>query len=183
MIFSEIKLNGAFLIELEKSEDERGFFARAWDKKIFADYNLNSNLVQCNVSFNKKQGTIRGMHYQLPPYAEAKLVRCTKGSVFEVLVDLRKNSNTYKQWYGIKLNSDDYKMIYVPEGLALGFQTLQDNTELFYQMSQFYMPEFARGFRWNDPTFKISWPLAVTTISKKDSSFELFNDHNAFNEF
>jgi len=182
MIFSETKLKGAFLIDLEKLEDERGFFGRAWDKKIFEDHNLNSNLAQCNISFNKKKGTIRGMHYQLPPYAEAKLVRCTKGSVFEVMVDLRKNSNTYKQWQGIELNSDDYKMLYAPEGFALGFQTLQENTELFYQMSQFYMPEHARGFRWDDPTFKISWPMDVTTISEKDLSFKLFNDQNAFNK-
>lgn len=175
MNFIELELKGAYIIEPKKIEDERGFFARSWDKKIFEEKSLNSNLVQCNISFNKKKGTIRGMHYQEHPYQEAKLVRCTKGSVYEVMIDLRKSSKTFKQWESVELNSDEHRMLYVPEGFALGFQTLEDNTELFYQMSQPYMPEFSRGIRWDDDVFKISWPLKITVISKNDMSFSPFS--------
>lgn len=172
--FKETKLKGSFIIELEKITDERGFFARTWDKKIFSKKGINSNLVQCNVSFNKKKGTLRGMHYQAEPYEEAKLVRCIRGRVYEVMIDLRKNSETFMKWMGVELSSENYKMLYVPEGFALGFQTLEDDTELFYQMSQFYMPECSRGILWNDESFKISWPSKVTVISKKDLSFSPF---------
>ena len=172
LIFNETKLKGSFVIELEKVTDERGFFARSWDKKIFVEKHLNPNLVQCNISFNLKKGTIRGMHYQLPPYEEAKLVRCTKGHVYEVMIDLRPNSVTFKKWLAVELRDEDYKMLYVPEGFALGFQTLEDNTELSYQMSQIYSPEHARGIRWDDPVFGISWPLKPTVISEKDSSYK-----------
>ena len=163
-----------YVIEIEEINDERGFFSRAWDKKIFEEKKLNSNMVQCNISFNKKKGTLRGLHYQEKPFDEAKLVRCTSGSVYEVIVDLRNNSPTFKKWCGIELNSREHNMVYVPEGCALGFQTLEDNTELFYQMSQYYKPEFSRGIRWNDESFQISWPLEVTVISKKDQTLPLF---------
>lgn len=175
MIFNETNLRGSYVIDVEKTNDERGFFARSWDKNIFEQNGLNNNFVQCNISFNKKKGTLRGMHYQEHPYQEAKLVRCTRGKVYEVMVDLRKNSPTFKQWEAVELCADEHKMLYIPEGVALGFQTLEDNTELFYQMSQFYMPEFSRGVRWNDNAFKILWPHKVTVISKKDMSFDPFN--------
>ncbi len=174
MIFTKTNLEGVFIIEPEKNEDERGFFARVWDQEIFEERKLNPKMVQCNISFNKKRGTIRGMHYQISPYEEAKLVRCTKGSVFEVMIDLRPKSNSFKNWMSVELSSENYKMIYVPEGFALGFQTLEDDTELHYQMSQKYMPEYARGIRWDDEIFKISWPLKPTVISKKDSSYNAF---------
>jgi len=174
VIFTEAKLKGAYIIELEKLEDERGFFARTWDQKQFEERGLNSKLVQCNISFNEKKGTLRGLHYQTSPYEEVKLVRCTRGSVFEVMIDLRKKSETYKQWIGYELSSQNYKTLYVPEGFALGHQTLEDNTELFYQMSQLYTPKYGRGIRWDDPAFNITWPLKPTIISKKDLSFENF---------
>jgi len=176
MIFTETPLKGAFVIEIEKLVDERGFFTRTWDKKIFEQNKLNTNLVQCNISFNKQKGTIRGMHYQDKPYEEAKLVRCTKGSAYEVLVDLRENSETYHKWFGLTLSSDNYKMLYVSEGFALGFQILENNTELFYQMSQEYVPTHARGIRWDDPSLQINWPMKPTIISKKDMSFDLINE-------
>ena len=176
MKITETKLKGSFIIEPEKLIDERGFFARTWDKKIFEELGLNPKIIQCNISFNKVKGTIRGMHYQVAPYEEAKLVRCTKGKALEVMVDLRSHSSTYKQWLGVELSDENYKMIYVPEGFALGFQVLEDNTELFYQMSQAYMPEFGRGIRWNDPTINISWPLKPTVMSEKDSSLPLFTE-------
>lgn len=168
MIFTETKLNGAFIIELEKIEDERGFFARSWDKKEFEKYGLNPNLMQCNVSFNTKRGTLRGMHFQDSPYEDAKLVRCTKGRIFDVIVDLREYSPTKNNWIGVELTELNHKMLYVPEGFAHGFQTLEENSEVFYQMSQEYMPEYARGKLWNDPIFNISWPIKSPIISDKD---------------
>jgi dTDP-4-dehydrorhamnose 3,5-epimerase len=176
MIFTKTPIDGAIIIDVEKIEDDRGFFARSWDKKVFEKNGLNSNLLQCNISFNKKKGTVRGMHYQAHPYEEAKLVRCTRGSAFEVIIDIRSKSNSYKKWFGIELSDDNHKMLYVPEGVALGFQTLENDTELFYQMSQEYMPEFARGIRWDDPTFKISWPYKVTVISDRDSKLGFFKE-------
>lgn len=178
MIFTETKLKGSFIIEPEKLADERGFFARTWDNKIFEQHGLNPNIMQCNISFNKTKGTIRGMHYQAAPYEEAKLVRCTKGKAFEVMVDLRSHSETYVQWLGIELSAENYRLLYVPEGFALGFQTLENNTELFYQMSEKYMPEFGRGIRWDDPAVKIVWPLKPTIISKKDLSFPPFQENS-----
>ena len=136
MIFEELELNGVVVIKPEKIEDERGFFARSWDKKIFEEKNLNSNFIQSSISYNKKKGTLRGLHYQIEPFAETKLVRCIKGSVYEVIIDIRKNSKTYKKWISLKLDSNEYTMLYVPNGLALGFQSLEDNTELFYQITQ-----------------------------------------------
>lgn len=174
MKFFETNLKGSYVIEPEPSLDERGFFARSWDVNEFKKIGLNSNIVQTSISFNKLKGTVRGMHYQIKPYEETKLVRCTKGSVFEVLLDLRPNSKTFLEWTSVKLTSDNYKMIYAPEGFALGFQTLENNTELIYQMSQFYSPEFQRGIKWNDTYFDIKWPLKMTVISNRDTTFPDF---------
>jgi len=170
MIFKETKLKGTYIIEIEKLEDERGFFARAWCKKEFENHNLISRLVQANVSFNKKMGTLRGMHYQLAPYKETKLVRCTRGAIYDVIIDLRPDSSTYGQWMGVELTSENYKMLYVPEDFAHGFQTLEDNTETTYQVSQFYAPGSERGIRYNDPGFGIKWPRNVQVISEKDKN-------------
>jgi dTDP-4-dehydrorhamnose 3,5-epimerase len=175
LIFSETKLKGAFVIDLEKLEDERGFFGRLWDKKEFEIRRLDSDLVQCSTSFNKKKGTLRGLHYQKPPHEETKIVRCTRGKIFDVIVDLRRNSKTFKDWIGVELSEENYKMIYIPKGFAHGFQTLTDNTEVFYQISQYFMQEYSSGLRWNDTAFNIEWPFASPTIiSEKDSSYSNF---------
>jgi dTDP-4-dehydrorhamnose 3,5-epimerase len=174
MIFSQIKLKGAFLIEPERKEDHRGFFARTWDQQEFENYGLNSRLVQCSVSFNKKKGTLRGMHFQVAPFEETKLVRCTKGEIFDVIIDLRPNSETFKKYFSVILNEENRLMLYIPEGFAHGFQTLTDNTEIFYQMSQFYSPEHASGVRWNDPAFGIDWPADERTILDRDLNYPDF---------
>lgn len=174
MIFIETKLKGSFTIEIEKLEDERGFFARTWDRKIFEEKVSNPNLAQCNISFNKLKGTLRGMHYQKEPYQEAKLVRCTKGRIYDVVIDLRPKSQTFKEWFGVELSEDNHAMHYVPEGFAHGFQTLEDNSEVFYQISEFYKPEYSAGIRWDDKAFQITWPLKPTQISKRDLSYEQF---------
>lgn len=171
MIFLETELQGAFIIKLEKFKDERGFFARSWCRREFENQGLNPNLVQCNISFNRKKGTLRGMHYQAPPYEEAKLVRCTMGAIYDVIIDLRPDSSTFKKWISVEMTSENRKMIYVPEGVAHGFITLEDNTEVFYQMSEFYAPDSARGIRWNDPVFNIQWPIEPTTLSERDQNF------------
>jgi len=171
MIFKETKLKGAYIIELEKREDDRGFFARAWCIKEFEEHGLTTNLVQANIAFNKSAGTLRGLHYQDPPYGEIKLVRCTRGSLYDVMVDLRPGSSTYRQWIGVELTSDNHRMVYVPEGFAHGYLTLQDNTEVFYQVSQFYFPDFERGLRYDDPEIGIDWPITVKIISDKDKGW------------
>ena len=171
MIFSPAPLNGAFVIEIEKYADERGYFGRSWCTREFADHGLDAHLVQCNVSFNHEKGTLRGMHFQAPPHWETKLVRCTRGAMFDVVVDLRPTSSSFLQWLGVELTEDNGKTLYVPKGFAHGFQTLEDNTEVFYQMSDFYVPEGARGVRWNDPLFGIKWPIPVRKISKRDQEF------------
>jgi len=171
MKFFETKLKGSFIIEIEKLEDERGFFARIWDQKKFAEMGLNPKLSQSSVSFNKKRGTLRGIHYQITPYQETKLVRCNRGKIFDVIIDLRENSKTYRQWLGIEINSENNNMLYIPEGFAHGFQTLEDNTEVFYQISQEHMPEYARGKLWNDPIFNISWPIKSPIMSDKDKQW------------
>lgn len=174
MIFTETKLKGVFIIELEKLEDERGFFARTWDKKTFEEYGLNSKVVQCSISFNKLKGTIRGMHFQIPPYEESKIVNCIKGKIFDVIIDMRSDSETFKKWISIELSDLNKKMIYIPEGCAHGFQTLEDNTLVYYQISEIYSPDHARGVRWDDKAFQIEWPYKKTVISKKDSSYQSF---------
>lgn len=177
MIFTETKLKGAFIIEPERIEDERGFFARSWCQKEFAERGLNSNLVQCNISYNCKKGTLRGMHYQTKPHEEAKLVRCTMGAIYDVILDLRENSPTFKQWAAVELMAENRKMLYVPEGIAHGFQTLVDATEVFYQMSEFYCSESARGVRWDDLSFGFEWPIEdieYLIISDKDRSYPDF---------
>ena len=176
MNFTNTTLDGAYIIEPEKIEDKRGFFARSWDTEEFKEMGLNPRLVQCNVSITKKKGTIRGLHYQIKPYEETKLVRCTRGSIFDVIIDLRSKSKTFKKWFSIELTSENYKMIYVPEGFAHGFQSLEDNIEIFYLVSQFYNPKSERGIRWDDAVFKIKWPLNVTEISDKDAKWEYYND-------
>lgn len=174
MIFTETKLSGAYIIEIKKSEDERGFFSRIWDKKVFEEKELDSKILQSSISFNKKRGTLRGMHYQIEPYEESKLVRCINGRIYDVIVDLRKNSKTFKNWFSVELSATNYKILYVPKGFAHGFQTLEDDSEVNYDMFQFYNPEHARGFKWNDLTFKIKWPLEISVISEKDKKYKLF---------
>lgn len=171
--FRELSLKGAFLIELEKIEDERGFFARSWDKEIFEKRGLDSNLVQCNISFNKKKGTVRGMHFQKYPHEETKLIRCVKGNVFEVLIDIREKSESFHKWTFVELSEKKSEMLYVPKGFALGFQTLSDDTELLYQMSEYFHQESSGGIKWDDPKIGIKWPLECTVISEKDKSFDL----------
>ncbi len=171
MFFKEAKLRGGFIIELERLEDERGFFARAWCRREFESHGLNSNLVQCNISFNKKRGTLRGMHYQAAPHEEAKLVRCTRGAIYDVIIDLRKYSPTYKQWMGVELTASNHRMLYVPENFAHGYCTLQDDTEVTYLVSQFHFPASERGVRYDDPAFGITWPCHIGTLSEKDKNW------------
>lgn len=167
MLFTETALKGAYIVELEKKEDHRGFFARSWDTNEFAKHNLNSKLVQCNISFSKKCGTLRGMHYQTKPFEESKLIRCTKGKIFDVIIDLRPSSKTFKKWFGIELTDENYKMLFVPVGFAHGFQSLTDNAEIIYQVSEFYTPNSELGIHWNDPTFNIKWPIKEKSLQKK----------------
>ena len=174
MIFIETELKGVLIIEPERLEDERGFFARTWCQREFEAHGLNSRLGQCSLSFNRKRGTLRGMHYQAAPYEEARLVRCTMGAVYDVALDLRRSSPTFKQWTAVELTADNRLMLYIPEGFAHGFQTLEDNTEVFYQMSEFYHPECARGVRWNDMAFRIHWPITPSVISERDRGYPSF---------
>ncbi len=161
-------------IDLEKIDDERGYFARTWCRREFEKHGLNANLAQCSTSFNPRNGTLRGMHYQAAPYSEAKLVRCTRGAVYDVIIDLRPHSNTFRQWSALQLSAENGKMVYIPEGCAHGFLTLKEDTELFYQISDFYNPDAGRGVRWNDPAFDISWPQAVNVISERDRTYPNF---------
>jgi dTDP-4-dehydrorhamnose 3,5-epimerase len=174
MIFTQTDLAGAFVIEPETHEDARGFFARTWCQREFASHGLNAHLAQCSVSFSHSRGTLRGIHYQTAPREEAKLVRCTKGSIYDVIIDLRADSATFTRSFTVELTANNRRMLYVPEGIAHGFQTLEDNTEVFYQISEFYTPEYARGIRWNDPLFGIRWPLDLRMISDKDQSYPDF---------
>lgn len=176
MIFTETRLKGAFLIEPERLEDERGFFARTWCQREFEARGLPSRFVQCSLSFNRRRGTLRGLHYQVAPCAEAKLVRCTMGAIYDVIADLRPESSTFKQWEAVELTADNRRMLYIPEGFAHGFQTLTDDTEVFYQISQFYCPEHSRGVRWDDPTFSIEWPGTPSVMSERDQGFSHFED-------
>jgi dTDP-4-dehydrorhamnose 3,5-epimerase len=174
MTFLETKISGVFEIRPELARDERGFFGRSWCQKEFASHGLDSRLVQCNISGNFRKGTLRGMHYQSAPFAETKLVRCTRGSIFDVALDLRPDSPTHKQWVAFVLSAENHHMLCIPEGCAHGFLTLEDHCEVFYQMSEFYDPESARGVRWNDPAFGIEWPERAEVISARDASYPDF---------
>ena len=174
MIFTKTVLNDAMIIDIERKEDDRGFFARSWCRREFEAHGLNPNLAQCNISFNPKKGTLRGMHFQVKPYEEAKLARCMRGSLCDVIVDLRPDSPTYNKHLSVVLTSENRRMLYVPEGFAHGFLTLEDDTEVFYQISEFYRPESQRGFRWDDPAFAIAWPAEVRLISERDRSYPDF---------
>lgn len=170
MKFRETKLKGAFTIEIEKKTDDRGFFARTWDSKEFQSHGLYSNIIQASISFSRKKGTLRGLHYQKHPYWESKFVRVSKGSAFYVIADLRVKSLTFKESLGFNISEDNYLMLYAPKGFASGFMTLEDNTEIIYQMPQPYVAEAASGVRWNDPTLAIKWPLKPVIISEKDQN-------------
>jgi dTDP-4-dehydrorhamnose 3,5-epimerase len=174
MIFSKTTIPDAFLISLDRHEDERGFFARAFCRSEFTKQGLNPDLVQCSISFNKQRGTLRGMHFQKLPYEETKVVRCTMGAIFDVIIDLRPDSPVFKQWLSFELNAENRSMLYIPRGFAHGFLTLQDNTEVFYQMADEYVPESASGVRWNDPAFGIQWPEPPRIISAKDQEYTDF---------
>lgn len=174
MKFIKTKLKDVFIIEIEKIFDSRGFFSRSWDTSIFKENNLNEKIVQCNISFNTKKGTLRGMHFQKSPYSESKLIRCTKGKIFDVIIDLRPESESYKKWISVELSENNYKILYVPEGFAHGFQTLEENSEVFYQMSEFYNPKYSDGVRWDDEKFNINWPITPPIISEKDLSYSPF---------
>ena len=174
MVFLSTNLPGVYLIEPERHEDERGFFARTWCQREFEAHGLNPRLAQCSVSFNHKKGTLRGMHYQAASYQEAKLVRCTRGAIYDVALDLRQGSPTFKKWVAAELTEENRRMLYLPEGVAHGFLTLQDNAEVFYQIAEVFHPEAARGVRWNDPAFAITWPLVPECISPRDSSYPAF---------
>jgi dTDP-4-dehydrorhamnose 3,5-epimerase len=175
MRFIETKLKGVFTLEPELLKDERGFFARTFCQREFAAHGLKTEVRQCNISYNQQKGTLRGMHYQAKPYEEAKLVRCFRGALYDVIIDLRPDSPTFKQWLGVELTAQNRRMLYIPEGFAHGFQTLEDNTEVFYYMFEFYHPESARGVQWDDPVIGISWPMDYAIISLKDNSYERFN--------
>ncbi len=168
MIFRETGLPGAFVMELERCEDERGFFARTYCQREFQDHGVDLTFVQCNIAVNAKRGTLRGMHYQVAPHGTTKLVRCTGGSIYDVIIDLRPESETFRKHFAVVLTAENRNMVYVPPGFAHGYQTLEDETEVFYQMSEFYDPESERGMRWDDPSFGISWPLEVTVMSTRD---------------
>ncbi|PYM94888.1 MAG: dTDP-4-dehydrorhamnose 3,5-epimerase [Candidatus Rokuibacteriota bacterium] len=174
MIFTETPLKGAFVIEPEPLADARGFFARTWCQREAEQHGLNPRLVQCSVSFNRRRGTLRGLHYQAAPHEEAKLVRCTAGALHDVIVDLRRDSPTFRGHFAAGLSAKNRRMLYVPEGFAHGFQTLEDGTEIFYQMSEFYSPESARGVRWDDPAFGIVWPDADRIINDRDRAYPDF---------
>jgi len=174
MNFEETKLQGAYVISPELLEDSRGFFAREFCKEQYEAYGLNSNIVQCNMSFNHLAGTVRGMHFQLPPHQEVKIVRCTQGAIFDVIVDLRKESKTFKQWVGVELTAQNRKHLYVPAGFAHGYQTLVDSTEVAYQVTEYYTPGSERGVKWSDPAFDISWPKPVSSISDKDRQHPVY---------
>tara|TARA_Y100001949_G_scaffold175831_1_gene186735 strand:- start:2414 stop:2953 length:540 start_codon:yes stop_codon:yes gene_type:complete len=175
MKFQETELNGAYLIELERNEDERGFFTRVWDKKLYEEKGLNSELLQISLSYSKKRGTLRGMHFQKKPFEETKLVRCTKGKIFDVIIDLQPESSTYKKWFSIELSADNLQALYIPEGFAHGFQTLEDSCEVCYHMSNWFSLEHARGIRWDDKEFDIKWPIENPIISKKDLSYDRYD--------
>lgn len=174
MIFRELCVKGVFFVEAEKITDGRGFFARTWCDKEFQEHGLNPRVKQCSLSLSLKRGTLRGLHFQASPHEEAKLVRCTRGSIYDVIVDVRRDSPTFLRHAAIVLAADQHCAVYLPEGVAHGFQTLESNSEVFYQMSEAYAPESARGFRWNDPSFGIRWPVPDPILSERDKAFADF---------
>lgn len=173
MHLSETRLKGTFIVEPPRFDDHRGSFLRAWCRREFDKQGLNAEFVQSNVSLNPKRGTLRGMHWQVPPHAEVKLVRCVKGAVLDVIVDIRENSPTRRQWIGVELTAENFRSLYIPEGFAHGFQTLTDDVEVTYQVTGFYDPAAARGLRYDDPAIGIDWPHEVTAISEADASWPL----------
>lgn len=175
MTFTETKLKGAYIIELKKLEDDRGFFSRSFDKGLWEQHGLKADILQSNISRNKYKGTLRGLHMQLAPHAETKLVRCTRGSIFDVIVDVRPGSETFKQWIGVELTGDNYRMLYVPEGFAHSYITLEDDSEVLYNVTEVYTPGAEKGYRWNDPAFGIEWPIEPLIISPKDQAYPLFD--------
>jgi dTDP-4-dehydrorhamnose 3,5-epimerase len=180
MILNATDVDGAWLIDIERREDERGFFARVWCRQELATRQLNSEVAQASISYNRLRGTLRGLHFQQAPHAETKIVRCTRGAVFDVIVDLRPHSPTFRGWQGFKLTAENYRAVYVPKGVAHGFQTLVDDTEVVYQISTPYAPEAAGGHRYDDPAFAISWPIQVSVVSSRDLAWPAFaTDHAA----
>jgi len=176
VIFTETELPGAYVIDLERREDERGFFARTWCANELAEHGLDTRVVQANTSWNPQQGTLRGMHFQRPPNAEVKIVRCTQGAIHDVIIDLREGSPAYKQWIGVDLTSENRRALYIPEGFAHGFQTLVPDCEIHYLVSEFYTPSAEGGVRWNDPAFGIRWPDdANPLVSPKDAAWPDFD--------
>ncbi|HEY8293681.1 MAG TPA: dTDP-4-dehydrorhamnose 3,5-epimerase [Thermomicrobiales bacterium] len=173
MQFTETKIKGAYILDAERLADERGFFARTWARDEFVAHGLNPDLAQCNVSYNHHKGTVRGMHWQAPPHAETKLVRCTQGGIYDVIVDLRADSPTYRQSVGVELTAENRRALYIPEGCAHGFQTLEDASEVFYMITAFYAPAAARGMRWDDPAIAVIWPLPITVIAERDRTYPL----------
>lgn len=174
MKFEETAIPGVWLVDLERREDDRGFFARTFCEREFADRGLMTRFVQCNLSSNRKRGTLRGMHLQNEPKPEVKLVRCVRGSIYDVVIDLRPESPSYCQWVGVELSAANARALYIPAGIAHGFQTLEDNTELYYHMGEFYEPSLAAGVRWDDPAFRLKWPLADPILSEKDAAYPDF---------
>ena len=176
MKFVKTEVDGAFIIEPDLIEDERGFFARSWSQREFAEKGISSQLVECNISYNNRKGIMRGLHFQKSPHGQAKLVRCTAGSIFDVLVDLRPDSPTRFQWTSVELTAANHRMLFVPVGCAHGYQTLSDNSEVFYQMSSYYVPNAFAGVRWNDPTLGIKWPIADPIMFERDRNLPLVED-------
>lgn len=179
MKFIPLSLPGAYVIEPDPIADERGFFARVFCKTEFQQRELNPHLDQCSISFNHKKGTVRGMHFQKDPHAEVKVVRCTRGSIYDVILDLRPDSPTYKKWEGVILSAENRKLLYVPEGFAHGFQTLEDGTEVFYQISRPFAPASASGVKWNDLAFGVVWPLEISVISSKDQTYANYEESSS----
>jgi dTDP-4-dehydrorhamnose 3,5-epimerase len=175
MIFTESPLPGAFLVDLAPIADERGFFARAYCDEEFAAKGLSTTLRQCSVSYNTRKGTLRGLHHQRPPHEEHKLVRCTSGAIFDVITDIRPQSSHYRRWFGTHLTAQNRRALFIPPGFAHGFITLSDDAEVYYMISVRHAPEYAQGFRWNDPAFSIQWPLAPSVISPRDAAYPLLD--------
>jgi dTDP-4-dehydrorhamnose 3,5-epimerase len=175
MIFTQAPLRGAYLVDVEPWSDERGFFARSYCADEFADAGLGEVMRQCSISHNERKGTLRGLHYQSAPHEEHKLVRCTAGAVFDVIVDIRAASPTFRQWYGVELTADNHRSLFIPPGFAHGFVTLTDHAEMYYMISVAHAPQAGQGFRWNDPAFAIEWPTSPTVLSARDAAYPLMD--------